>query len=527
MAINLLRTHLSNQKYRFAFFILVIIGFAIRILGISVIPAGLNQDEASIGYEAFSILKSGFDRNGNFYPIHLVSWGSGQNALYAYLSIPFIKLFGLNIFSVRIVNAILSCLTLLVFFFIFKSFTDKKKSLIALALIAICPWSIMSARWGLESNIFPALFLFGTYFLLKAINSNGKYLPIAFAIYAICLYSYGTSYLVMPLFFLFTVPYLLKNRTVSFRNLGVSSILFFVIALPIILFVLINHLQLNEIHFDWFSIPKLATNRTTVIFNLFSGNFIVTFIKNIVRFLSIIILQTDGNQYNSISSVGTIYFISFPFFLIGLYQTIKSKALLFPPNYIFFSWLICSTIVGITSHININRINIIFLPILYFTILGFFAVSKMLKREIRLKYPVFIISLYTVFFMFFCGYYFFIFKEEIKSEFSYGLGDAIHYAESTYKNDSINVTTNSINMPYIYVCFYNQTDPVVFRQSVRYLKGSNDFRVVESLGRYKFTSQIKSKSDIYILSKTQLELSTLDIKSSKNFGNYAVVQFRK
>lgn len=76
--------------------LLFLLGAVIRILYIGSIPPGLNQDEASIGYDAYSILHYGIDRNGVHLPIHLIAWGSGQNALYAYLSMPFIWLFGLT-----------------------------------------------------------------------------------------------------------------------------------------------------------------------------------------------------------------------------------------------------------------------------------------------------------------------------------------------------------------------------------------------------------------------------------------------
>ena len=43
--------------------IILIIGILIRILGITEMPNALNCDEASAGYEAFSILNYGIDRN--------------------------------------------------------------------------------------------------------------------------------------------------------------------------------------------------------------------------------------------------------------------------------------------------------------------------------------------------------------------------------------------------------------------------------------------------------------------------------
>ena len=85
---------------------ILFIGFAVRIVGIGSIPGGLNQDEASIGYEAFSLLKYGIDRNGIANPVHLLSWGSGQNIAYAWLCMPFIAVFGLSVFTIRLPMAL-------------------------------------------------------------------------------------------------------------------------------------------------------------------------------------------------------------------------------------------------------------------------------------------------------------------------------------------------------------------------------------------------------------------------------------
>lgn len=44
-------------------FIILIVGMLIRVIGITDMPNALNCDEASAGYEAFSILNYGIDRN--------------------------------------------------------------------------------------------------------------------------------------------------------------------------------------------------------------------------------------------------------------------------------------------------------------------------------------------------------------------------------------------------------------------------------------------------------------------------------
>ena len=45
--------------------LLFVIGMLVRIVGIDNMPNALNCDEASSGYEAFSIFKYGIDRTGN------------------------------------------------------------------------------------------------------------------------------------------------------------------------------------------------------------------------------------------------------------------------------------------------------------------------------------------------------------------------------------------------------------------------------------------------------------------------------
>ena len=71
---------------------LLFLGAALRLLGLGFFPPGLNQDEASTGCDAWGLLVSGMDRNGDGWPVLFTSWGSGQNALYAYVLLPLMAL---------------------------------------------------------------------------------------------------------------------------------------------------------------------------------------------------------------------------------------------------------------------------------------------------------------------------------------------------------------------------------------------------------------------------------------------------
>ena len=89
---NKIKEIIVNKKYEISIILLILLGIIIRIIGIDILPNAANVDEISSGYEAYSILNFGIDRNGNFLPVFLEAWGGGQNALLTYLIIPFVKI---------------------------------------------------------------------------------------------------------------------------------------------------------------------------------------------------------------------------------------------------------------------------------------------------------------------------------------------------------------------------------------------------------------------------------------------------
>ena len=199
------KTNFSLKNKVILFEILFLfVGFSSRLLCIQNFPSGLNADEASSGYEAYSILNYGFDRHGNSFPIFLESWGGGQNALYSYILIPFIKVMGLNLISIRLPMAIIGCISLYIFYKLLKKFNNDALTHIGLFFLAICPWHIMKSRWGLESNIFPDMILLMVYLIISFLKNGKKFLLyLSFCIAGLSFYAYGTSYFFVPVFVVF------------------------------------------------------------------------------------------------------------------------------------------------------------------------------------------------------------------------------------------------------------------------------------------------------------------------------------
>lgn len=457
----------KKNKYYLIAFLILFIGSFVRLILLGKYPIGFNQDEASIGYETYSLITNGIDRHGMSYPVNFISWGSGQNVLYAYLSYPIIKILGLNVLSTRLLMALVGCLTLLVLYIFLNKAFNKKESLIFLFIFAILPWHILKSRWALESNLFPDLIIYSLiliYFGLK--NKKKRYFIISSIILGISTYSYGTSYLFVPLFLIILYSYLIKKKKMKLKD----AILYFsitgLVSLPMILYVIINFFELDTIKIFGITIPRLYENR---MYNdtLLKGNIFSSLIDNIMKFLTITLLQQDATLYNSIDYFGLYYYFSFPIILYGVYKSIKDK------KNIYLKIIAIVFIASIPTCLfmppNINRSNIIWIPIMFYLCYGNVLLYKNYKKISKV-----ILLLYLISFALFEIYYFTGYKNEIKEYSYYGLEESIKYSEEVgYKNLYI---IDTINQPYIFYLFFEKIDSKYYLENQKLIdiEGSNE-----------------------------------------------------
>ena len=79
------------MKSKWILVAILILAAVLRLYRLADFPAGLNADEAALGYNAYSLLLTGKDEHGHSWPVNLESFGDFKPAGYAYLLIPFIK----------------------------------------------------------------------------------------------------------------------------------------------------------------------------------------------------------------------------------------------------------------------------------------------------------------------------------------------------------------------------------------------------------------------------------------------------
>lgn len=483
----------------FLFFIFMI-GAFVRLFAIGKFPNALNVDEASSGYDAFSLMKWGIDRGGNSYPVYLYAWGSGQSVLYSYLMIPIIAVTGLTEYGIRLPMAITGVISLYVFYYLIKNIFDNKKyGIIATAFFAICPWHIMKSRWGMECNIFPDLILLASLLLVLGLKKKKTVLQVlAFVVLAISSYSYGTSYLFLPVFVLGTLGYLIYKKELTIKKSIIYLLIMFVLCIPIIIYIFINTFGLEQITIGKVTIPKLLVNRYDEVSTVFSGNIFENCVNNLLETLRILILQNDKLEWNAIPQYGLFYLISIVFFIIGLRACVKKyKENSF--NQIMNIWMIAAIVLCAFCEVNINRINIIMIPCIYYIVVGLFEFLTKYKQL-----TVCIAVIYVVLFIEFM--YSYVNKDYNKYyTFTSGVEDVVDYCKSL---DVDNIYCKySFKEPFMYFMFYGQEDVNEYLDTVEYFEEGRTFDNIRSFGKYKFylPEEIEKNSVIIVPKNTEIE----------------------
>ena len=150
--------------------IIILIAAGLRLWQLDKYPAGFNADEAAIGYNAYSLLETGKDEYGTPWPLSFKSFGDFKPGLYFYFVMPFVKIFGLNEWAVRVPSAVLGIGTVIIIYFLAEEiFKNSKVGLVSSLLLAISPWHIQFSRGGWETNAATFFMSLGTLLFIKSL----------------------------------------------------------------------------------------------------------------------------------------------------------------------------------------------------------------------------------------------------------------------------------------------------------------------------------------------------------------------
>lgn len=511
------KSFLKQNIFSLLSIVVIFVGCFARLIHIDIYPVGLNQDEASSAYDAWSVANYGIGRNGESFPVHFIAWGSGQNALYGYLMIPFIQLFGLSNLAIRLPMALVGCISLVIFYYFMKSAFDEKKAFVFTFIFAIFPWHLMKSRWGLESNLFPDLILWAIYAMyFGIINKKKAFVWLSGILFGISTYSYGTAYFFVPISLLLIYLSLIIAKRITIKQALNHLVIVAIVSLPMILFVIINYFNLDTIKLGPITISKLETVRFKEITSLSSGltNIFQRFLHNIS-----ILCTNDGILLNYTVPYGLFYniWLTSLFIIIGLILSIRKHFK--SPVYTFMNCLfIASLLLMFFVDGSINRINIIFIPLTFYIAYGIISFKK---------WAIIPLIIYLIFFLLLQHYYYTDYQDTLNTYMKVGFKEAITEA-SNMDYDKLYIDS-SIYAPYIFYLMYNEVPTPYYIDNVQKSNADGMWQSIDVIDNVYFSipSSLEEKN-VYLFTKDTLRknkdlYTNISDFNTKEYNQYVVL----
>jgi len=505
--------------------LITLLSFLIRIYLFNYQP--LLWDEASLGYNAYSILKTGKDEYGMFLPLIFKSFGDYKPGLYIYLTVPFIFLFGLNTLSVRLPSIILGSLSPYLLYLLITIINPKKKKLglLSALLLSITPFHIHFSRQAWETNIFTFQIISGTYFFFKFIKSQkARHIFFSAIIFGLSLYTYQSAKMISFFFILFlflsNIKFIIKNYK-TFLTYFVFPLFIFSIFIVSRLLTASDSNRLKVLSI--FSYPRTDSQNNQLIsysspfqYKLFNNNtiFFTRYIfQKYFNHLSPYFLFFKGdwsNPRHSAIYTGILLLPSIIFLPLGLIS-IKTKSKI---NVFFLFWLLIAPIPSALTRDSITAVRSasLAIPLTYFTSQGLIYFYSKIS-----KYKNILIFLTIVgYFLSFFYYRDLYFNHTVKthpSDYLYGYKQAVEYInknKSNYKNIYL---SDFYGQPYIFYLFFSQYPPQQYQKNAKLVSDSVDVGKIENIDYIFFqTHQFLPDQidDLTIYSKDEILRQQLD-----------------
>lgn len=466
--------------------LIVFLAFALRFNKVWEDPPSLNWDETAIGYNAYSILKTGKDEWNRFLPLHFESYGEYKLPGQIYASIPGIAVFGLNELGVRITPVIYGTLTVLFLFFLAREiFKNDWVALGSALLLAISPWHIQLTRASFESSFSVLWIVLGAWLFIKGF-SDKKYWLWSLIPFIVSIYTYNAARVFTPLF-LFTVFIIYRKEIIkNFKIFAVCVLLFVLSLAPIVPFYLsgeatarlrlvsitddpgfvqrINKARGNTHLPD--PLPLLIHNKVTHFAYVFAGNYLSHFSPDFL------FINGAGHKQHHVQGIGEFYAIQAPFILIGLFFLFRKKN---KWRWLITSWLLLAFIpvsITVDSIPNALRTILAVIPYEIFTAYGFWESYKFVQKKRLMALLLIGISIIALGIQLrsYLNNYYNIYPKLYSRDWQYGYKQVVNYIGAHYNDYDLIVFSRTYGEPHMFTLFFlnwnpskYQNDPNLYR----------------------------------------------------------------
>ena len=490
---------MSFLKKHWQLFAIFLLALIIRTWDLDKTPSGFHVDEAKVGWNAYSLLKTGADDWGNKFPLHYNTFGDFRPTGIIYLTVPSIAIFGLNEFAVRFPGAIAGALTVVVLYFFIKELLNERDtkfnilntSFFTALVLALSPWHITLSR--ATSEAVPAILFTLTGLWLLVLGLKKGFTPVYLST---CLLSLLASYslyhsarLLVPLFATTVLAYVswldyLKNPKVSYlSHLGggrgttrrcLALVLCAILFLTTILFSLSPsaHSRLNQVSiftdldvkYELDKMPFEDGPNNILVARIFH-NKVVTYSKHFVNeysryFSADFSLRpkvAKPGRYQTVG-MGTLTYVELALFIFGLIYLIKKPS---PLRLVLVLLLLAPLPAAITTEDtpNLSRASYMIPFIAAISGYGLWKLSKTKVYRFLLFTFYFLLSLNFIYFL---HMYFIHNRVGGSMSRNEGVQDLVEVLKREYLNyDKIYLTDIPDNL-YPWIAFYNKLDPKSF-----------------------------------------------------------------
>ena len=400
---------------------------------------GIHVDELGMSFDAMNLARFGVDRHGIRMPFYLANYGGGQSVLYAYMTALLLKLFPYSKMLIRVPAVICGSIGFISSYFLLKEMYGKKYfAFLGPVVITVMPFFMSTQRWGLDCNLMVSILTLATWLLFLALNrEKNLYYILAGVGFGLVFYTYILSYLIMPIFLLLAAIYLYATGQVKIKNIIQLGIPIVVMALPLLIFQLVNLSIIPEFSVLFTDFKKLPFYRST---ELSFAN-----IKDNLGFIVQLFIN-NGNDYTHTSFLeyGPVYLFMIPLIIVGIVvsfvKTISKlpKRIFTPESIMIFQSISIYAVMLLVEKPVEYKANAIYLSFGIFIIIGIRFIAENIKGiSSEIIYAIMLGSM-ALSFAFFVRFYFgaaVIMYPIHGAFFNTNCMDVMNYVASNYNPD--------------------------------------------------------------------------------------------
>lgn len=482
-----------RSKYVFALGLIVLLGGLLRFWRLGEFPVSLSMDEASVSYDAYSILKTGRDMYGRFLPLSFRSVGDYKSPVLVYTMVPAISIFGLNEFGTRATVSLIGSLSLVFVYLLARELTGNRLvSLLSALSVAIGPWHVHYSRATFDSVVADFFLMAGVYLLLKALRNGGKLLWLSAVSLSLSAYSYHAERLMVPLLLVGIVTLFRDDFYRIKKQAVLASVVGLVVSLPLFGVMLRYEGQARVssvfIGQDVLVNPELKGEfpDASLVGRIFGNNLLVTFnfwLKRYLNYWDLRFLFLDGSKFTfpQTPDVGLFHLYEVIPFMVGLWCFFFAKSSLGrKERWVIVLWLLlgplAASLTNNEQHAH-RSLATIPAPQIIVGLGSYLIIKRLLKSGAAVRVVAGAIVWLVLFssLLYFFDIYFVHFPVHFSEFWGYGRKETMLYAwknRERYREIIVDPGygtegQTTIDAPYLYALYYSKYDPASFQKEPR------------------------------------------------------------